>query len=223
MIDQGNPLISWSYVHENAGVFLSQLALQSELTVIAVAVGSAISLPLALAVRRRRRARSLVIGVTGALYTIPSLALFALVQPLVGYFSLTSAEVALVSYTLLILVRNVLTGLDGVPEDVREAARASGYRPFASLLRVELPLALPAVFAGLRIATVTVVGLVTVTTFIGMDVLGQSIQTGFEQAFYTPIVVALILSVLLAAAFDLLIVLAERLSVTWARPRQRPA
>lgn len=221
MIEQGNPLISWSYVQQNFGTFLSQLGLQAELTGIAVAVGSAISLPLAVAVRQNRWARSAVLGVSGIFYTIPSLALFALVQPIVGYFSLTSAEIALVSYTLLVLVRNVLAGLDGVPAEVREAARASGYRPFGSLLKVELPLALPAIFAGLRIATVTVVGLVTVTTFIGMNVLGQSIVMGFQNDFNTPIVVALILSVLLAGAADLAILMTERLTVRWPSPRRQ--
>lgn len=221
MIDQGNPLISWSYVQQNMGVFLTQLAMQAELTGIAVAVGSAISLPLAIAVRENRRARSAVLGVAGTFYTIPSLALFALVQPIVGYFSLTSAEIALVSYTLLVLLRNILAGLDGVPAEVREAARASGYRALGSLLKVEIPLALPAIFAGLRVATVTVVGLVTVTTFIGMNVLGQSIVMGFQNDFNTPIVVALVLSVLLAGAADLALLITERLTVRWARPRER--
>lgn len=221
MINQGNPLISWSYVQQNFGVFMTQLGTQAELTGIAIVVGSAISLPLAVAVRHNRWARSAVLGVSGIFYTIPSLALFALVQPIVGYFSLTSAEIALVSYTLLVLVRNVLTGLDGVPTEVREAARASGYHPLGSLLKVELPLALPAIFAGLRVATVTVVGLVTVTTFIGMNVLGQSIVMGFQNDFNTPIVVALILSVLLAGAADLALLVTERLTVRWPPPRRR--
>lgn len=205
-----------SYVAENSSTFLAQLGLQAELSVIAVAVGLALSLPLAIAVRRRRAARALTLGIAGTFYTIPSLALFAIVQPILGFFSTTSAEVALVSYTLLVLIRNILAGLDGVADDVREAALAMGYRPLGSLLRVELPLALPAIFAGLRIATVTVIGLVTVTTFIGENVLGQSIELGFEQSFDTPIIVALVLSVLLAGVADLLIVLAERVVVRWA-------
>ncbi len=215
------PLISWSYVTQNGGTFLSELGGQVRLTVIAVAIGLLISLPVALAVRNRRAARAAVTTVAGIFYTIPSLALFAIIQPILGYFSTTSAECALVSYTLLILIRNILAGLDGVDADVREAARASGYRPLAALVRIELPLALPAIFAGLRVATVTVVGLVTVTTFIGQNVLGQSITQGFENDFTTPIVVALVLSVALAAVGDLLLVLTERLVVRWAPPTRR--
>lgn len=215
-----DPLISWSYVRENSSIFLTQLGVQARLTAIAVAIGFVLALPLAVAVRNHRRGRALVTGIAGVFYTIPSLALFALVQPVVGYFSTASAEVALVSYTLLILLRNILTGLDQVPDAVREAARASGYRPLGALVRVELPLALPAIFAGLRVATVTVVGLVTVTTFIGQDVLGQSITQGFQNDFYTPIVVGLVLSVLLASAADLVLVGAERVVVRWGPPRR---
>lgn len=215
-----DPLISWSYVRENSSIFLTQLGVQARLTAIAVAIGFVLALPLAVAVRNHRRGRALATGIAGVFYTIPSLALFALVQPVVGYFSTASAEVALVSYTLLILLRNILTGLDQVPDAVSEAARASGYRPLGALVRVELPLALPAIFAGLRVATVTVVGLVTVTTFIGQDVLGQSITQGFQNDFYTPIVVGLVLSVLLASAADLVLVGAERVVVRWGRPRR---
>lgn len=221
MIADANPIISWTYLNQNRGTFLAQLGVQAKLTVIAVAVGFAISLPVALAVWGRPRARGAVLGVAGALYTVPSLALFAVVQPIVGYFSTTSAEVALVSYTLLILVRNTLAGLEGIPPDVREAARAMGYTRLAELIKVDLPLALPSVFAGLRVATVTVVGLVTVTIFIGEDVLGQSIETGFQQSYNTPIVVALILSVLLAGVGDLLFVGLERLAIRWTPPKRR--
>lgn len=223
VIADANPVVSWSYVVQNQGTFLAQLALQAELTAVAVVIGFAISLPAALAVWGRPHARAIVLGLAGGLYTVPSLALFAVVQPIVGYFSATSAEIALVSYTLLVLIRNTLTGLEGIDPEVREAARAMGYSRSAELLRVDLPLALPSVFAGLRVATVTVVGLVTVTTFIGQDVLGTSIQRGFEQAYNTPIVVALVLSVLLAGAGDLLFVALERLVVRWARPRGRGA
>jgi osmoprotectant transport system permease protein len=104
-----------------------------------------------------------------------------------------------------------------VPEEVREAARAVGYSPLAELVRVDLPLALPSVFAGLRVATVTVVGLVNVTAFIGLGGLGQLIITGFQESFNTPIVVALVLSIVLAGLGDLLFVVAERVVVRWAR------
>ena len=218
MFHENNPFISWSYLQDNRGVFLSQLATQAELSAIAIGIGIAIALPLAVGVRKQRSARAALLGVSELFYTIPSLALFAIVQPIIGYFSLAAAEVALVSYTMLVLVRNVLAGLDGVPPELREAARATGYRPFGSLVRIELPLALPAIFAGLRVASVTAIGLVTVTTFIGMNVLGQSIQMGFQTGFYTQITVPLILSVLLAGLADLAFVLLEKLTVRWRGP-----
>ncbi len=140
-----------------------------------------------------------------------------MIRPFTGFFSITTGEVALVSYTLLILIRNTVAGLDAVPEEVREAARAVGYSPLAELVRVDLPLALPSVFAGLRVATVTAVGLVNVTAFIGLGGLGQLIITGFQESFNTPIVVALVLSIVLAGLGDLLFVVAERVVVRWAR------
>jgi osmoprotectant transport system permease protein len=222
LIAVSNPLLQWSYVTQNIGTILSALARQAELTVIAVVLGFAISLPLGVLVWRYAKARPAVLGFAGVLYTIPSLALFALVQPIVGYFSTTAAEIPLVSYTLLILVRNILAGLDGVPDDVREAARAMGYAPLAQLVRVDLPLALPSIFAGLRVATVTVVGLVTITTFIGQNVLGQLITQGFEQTYNSPIVVALVLSIALASVGDLLFVGLERVTVRWGRSSRSP-
>jgi osmoprotectant transport system permease protein len=223
MIADADPLLQWSYVSQNTGTILSALGTQAELTVIAVVIGFAISLPLAVLVWRYSAARPPVLGVAGVLYTIPSLALFAIVQPIVGYFSTTAAEIPLVTYTLLILIRNILAGLDGVPDEVREAARAMGYTPLAELVRVDLPLALPSIFAGLRVATVTVVGLVTITAFIGQNVLGQLITQGFEQNYNSPIVVALVLSILLAGVGDLLFVGLERVTVRWARPARRQA
>lgn len=217
-IASAGPLLQWSYVTGNTGAILSALGTQAELSAIAVVIGFAISLPLAVLVWRHTSARPVVLGVAGVLYTIPSLALFAVIQPVVGYFSTTAAELPLITYTLLILIRNILAGLDAVPADVREAARAAGYRPLAQLVRVDLPLALPSIFAGLRVATVTVVGLVTITAFIGQNVLGQLITQGFEQTYNSPITVALVLSILLAGLGDLLFVVLERCSVRWARP-----
>jgi osmoprotectant transport system permease protein len=223
VLASANPLLQWSFVTQNGSAIVSDLGTQAELTAIAVAIGFALSLPLALFVRRHGRARPAVLGFAGVLYTIPSLALFAVIQPVVGYFSTTAAEIPLVSYTLLILIRNTLTGLESVPEEVREAAEAMGYSPLDRLIRVDLPLALPSIFAGLRVATVTVVGLVTITAFIGQQVLGQLIIQGFQQTYNSPIVVALVLSVLLAGLGDLLFVVLERLTVPWARSSRRPA
>jgi osmoprotectant transport system permease protein len=131
-----------------------------------------------------------------------------------------TAEVALIGYTLLILIRNILTGLDAATDEVREAATAMGYTPAGAMIRVYLPLALPALFAGLRVATVTVVGLVTITAFIEWGGLGQLIINGFsDNFFYTPIVVGLVLSMALAAIGDATFALLERFIVRWTRVR----
>jgi osmoprotectant transport system permease protein len=186
-----------------------------ELTLLAVAIGLLLSFPLALVARRWRRTTAPILGFTGMLFTIPSLALFALLVPFTG-LSRTTAEVGLVAYTLLILVRNIVAGLDGVPEDVREAAHGMGYRPVGQLLRVELPLAVPVIVAGIRIATVTTIGLVTVTGLIGQGGLGAFIIEGINRDFRTPLVVGSVLSVALAVVADLLLAGAARLLAPWA-------
>ncbi len=156
------------------------------------------------------------------MYIIPSLALFAILGPITGYVaSYPTAEIALVGYTLLILIWNTVAGLDAVPDEAREAAVAMGYTPRAALVRVDLPLALPYVFAGLRVATATVIGLVTVTALIGLGGLGQQITYGFNIGYYTPIIVGLVLSVVLAAVFDLILVGVQRLVVPWSRSGRR--
>jgi osmoprotectant transport system permease protein len=214
-----SPLISWagSWVSANVSTIVSALGQHAELSGIAVVAGLAISVPLAFVAWRYRVTRTLIVGFSGFLYTIPSIALFLLIQPLTGYFSLLTAEVALTGYTLLILVRNLLTGLDAIPEEVREAAQATGYTPFAQVVRIYLPLALPALFAGLRVATVTVIGLVTIAAFIGRGGLGQLTILGLNDYFYTPVVVGLTLSILLAALGDAAIVGVERLLIRWRR------
>ena len=161
-------------------------------------------------------------GIASALYIIPSLALFAILGPITGYVaSYTTAEFALVGYTLLIVIWNTVAGLNAVPDDARQAARAMGYSPGAALVKVDFPLALPYVFAGLRVATSTVIGLVTVTALIGLGGLGQLITYGFNAQYYTPIIVGLVLSVVLAAVADLLLVLIERLALPWARSERQ--
>ena len=207
--------MEWSWISSQQGTILSLLAQHLELTVIAVAVGLAISLPLGVAAWRLRWLRTPLLGFAGILYVVPSIALLSLIAPITGFFSVTTAEVALVSYTLLILLRNIVAGLDSVPEDVNEAARGMGYSPAQVLLKVQLPLALPSVLAGVRIATVTVVGLVNVTALLGQGGLGQLIIQGFTEDFNTPVVVGLVLSVLLAGVSDALLVLAERASTPW--------
>ena len=210
--------IWWEWVGGHTDDIAAAAREHVELTAIAVGIGLLISLPLALVSFRWRRLYSPLLGVTGALYTIPSLALFAMLIPLTG-LSRTTAEIGLVSYTLLILVRNIVTGLDGVPGDVREAARGMGFGPLRQLVRVELPLAFPAIMAGVRIATVTTIGLVTVTALIGLGGLGKLILVGLTRDFRTEIVVGTVLSVALAVVADALLLGVQRVVTPWTRAR----
>jgi osmoprotectant transport system permease protein len=191
------------------------------LTVIAISIGFAISTALALIAYRRRWLERPVLVITAILYTIPSLALFELLEPLPGFgLSRTTAEVALVSYTLLILFRNTLTGLREVPVEVRDAARGMGMSATQSLLRVELPLAMPAIIAGLRIATVTVISLATVASLIDNEGLGAPILTAISnEVFKTELIVAGAMAVGLALFADGLLVILQRLLTPWARAR----
>ena len=198
----------------------ARLAEHITLTFWAVLLGFLIAFPLALLAARYRRLYPPVIGVTGVLYTIPSIALFVFLIPWTG-LSRTTALVPLVAYTLLILIRNIVAGLDGIPPEVREAAEGMGYRRTRQLFSVELPLALPAIVAGLRIATVTTIGLITVTALIGQGGLGQFMIDGFQRDFRTPLTVGIILSVVLAVIADLLLVGAQRLVSPWARAERR--
>ena len=157
-----------------------------------------------------------MLAVSEIFYTIPSIALFSLLIPYTG-LTVVTAEIGLIGYTVLILVRNVMVGLEAVPPEVIDAADGMGYRPMARLLRIELPLALPAIIAGIRIATVTTIGLVTITALIGYGGLGQLILRGFIENFHTPLVVATVLSIVLALVADLTLAGAERLAIPWAR------
>lgn len=217
VLASAGPLVEWSWVSSNSGTLVSLLLQHVVLTVVAVAVGMAISLPLGVLAWRLPLLRPPLVGVAEVLYVVPSVALLSLVAPVTGFFSTTTAEVALVSYTLLILLRNTVAGLQSVPAEVHEAARGMGYTTLGELVKVQLPLALPSILAGLRVATVTVIGLVNVTALIGQGGLGQWIVQGFNEDFNTPIVVGLVLSVLLAGVADALLVGAERLSLPWAK------
>jgi osmoprotectant transport system permease protein len=217
------PLIRWNWVidhlHGPADPNIWDKFLQHlELTVLAVAIGFAISLPIAVYAYRHRRVYAPVTFVTGLLYTIPSLALFVLLQPFTG-LSTTTAEIGLVSYTLLILIRNTVAGLRGVPEDVKEAARGMGHTDRQILWKVELPLAVPAIVAGVRVATVTMIGLVTVTALIGQGGFGRFILLGLQQFFSTATIVGATLSVAFALLADSLLLGTEKVLTPWARRR----
>jgi osmoprotectant transport system permease protein len=216
------PFIIWSWIFDHTSEIWSRLIEHLELTAIAVGLGLVICIPLSVFAYRHRRAYAPITWITGLLYTIPSLALFALLVPFTG-FSFTTAEIGLVSYTLLILIRNIVAGLNSVPEDAKDAALGMGYTSSQLLWQVEFPLAMPVMVAGVRIATVTTVGLVTVTALIGKGGLGHFILTGLKQSFSTEILLGAVLSVALAVVMDGLLLLAERLLTPWARARRARA
>ena len=210
----------WDWITSNLPQLGKALIDHLILTAIAVGVGFVLSFALSLLIYRRRRLAGPVTGIAGVLYTVPSLALFAFLVPITG-LSIVSAEIGLVSYTLLILIRNTLAGLDGVPADVREAADGMGYGPTRKLFAVELPLAVPLIIAGLRIATVTTIGLVTVAAVIGQGGLGQVMIRGFNFRNDTAVYTGAILIVALAIVADLVLAGIGRLATPWARIRGR--
>jgi osmoprotectant transport system permease protein len=214
--DIGPKWLYWPWVSDHLSEIQDRLTQHIELTALSIGFGLLIAFPLALLCVRYRRAYGPIIGVTGVLYTIPSLALFALLLPITG-LSVGTAVIPLTAYTLLILIRNMVTGLRGVPAEVRDAAEGMGYSPTRRLLQVELPLALPAIFAGIRIATVTTIGLVTVTALIGQGGLGQLLLDGLDRDFRTPVTVGIILSLALAVVADLLLVAGLRALTPWQR------
>ncbi|MCX4709729.1 ABC transporter permease [Streptomyces sp. ID03-2B] len=186
------------------------------ITVVSVLIGLAVAFPLALLARRGRRFAGPVLGLTTVLYTVPSLAMFSLLLPLFG-LSAALVVTGLVLYSLTILVRNILAGLEAVPQEAREAARGMGYGPARLLWEVELPLALPAVMAGLRIATVSTVALTTVGSLVGKGGLGNLIEDALPSFFKAQVLTASVLCVLLAVAADLLLLGLQRLLTPWTR------
>jgi osmoprotectant transport system permease protein len=212
------PLFEPDWVGRNLDRIWDATAEHVYLTGLSVGIGLLISLGLAVVALRWRRTYEPIVQLGGLLYTVPSLAAFALLVPFFG-FSVTTAVIALVTYTLLILVRNIVTGIDAVPGEVVEAAEGMGYRPARRFLEIELPLALPVIIAGLRIATVTVIGLVTVTALLGLGGLGDLILAGFRGSITHPtmIITGVVGSVVLAVVADLLLLGVERLLTPWSR------
>ena len=215
------PFVRWDWIVDNLDEIARRLGEHVLLTVVAVVIGFLISFGLALLIRRYRRLEAPIVGVGGILYSIPSLALFAMLVPITGIQNPLTAEIALVSYTILILLRNILAGFDGVPRDVLEAADGMGFTRTQRLWRVELPIALPVMVAGLRVATVTIVGLVTVTALIGLGGLGYFIvDIGYRRFFLTATLVGSVGAVLLAIFADRGFVLLQRALTPWAARRR---
>lgn len=188
------------------------------ITVAAVLLGLVVSIPLAVLARRSAALETAVIGSAGVLYTVPSLALFAVLAPVTGYGERT-AILALATYTLVILVRNAVTGLAQVPREVVEAAEGMGMGRARRMLRVELPIALPSVVAGLRVATVSTVSLVTLAAYVSTGGFGRLINEGFRQSYNAKVTTAVLATVLLALIADGLILLLQRRLTPWTRAR----
>jgi osmoprotectant transport system permease protein len=209
-------MLRWDWLSRNIDVVLSDLWQHIEITVAALALGAAIAFPVGLIAYRWRSTYPPILAITQVLYTIPSLALFVL---LINAFGLGTEPViiGLAIYSLVILVRNLVEGLRGVPPEVTDAATAMGYRETKRLFAVELPLALPAIVAGLRVATVSTISLVSVGALIGTGGLGQLFIHGFQIDNPIEIWTGILLTVVLALVADLLIVGGGRLLTPWTR------
>lgn len=217
LADAANPWFSWDYVTEYSSELLEAGKQHVLLTVASVALALVVAFPLAVLVRRYRRWEGAVLGLSGVLYTIPSLALISLLWPVFG-LSPATVVVALAVYALLVVLRNTLVGLDGVPADVVDAARGMGMGKRETLLKVEVPLAMPTILAGIRIATVSTVGMVTIGALVGYGGFGQLILAGFQQNFYhAQIATATICCVLLAMVFEVLLLGLQRGLTPWAK------
>lgn len=208
----------WDWVGRNAGDIGERTVQHLQLTGVALGVGLAVAAVLSVVALRWRRTYAPITWATGLLYAIPSVALFAVLVPITGLSFLT-AEIGLVSYTLLILVRNIVAGVDGVPAHVKEAADGMGYTRARRFVEVDLRLATPTIIAGIRIAAVTVVGLVTVTALVGSGGYGVLILDGLGRNFTTPIVVGATLSIALAVVIDLALLGVQHAITPWARRR----
>jgi osmoprotectant transport system permease protein len=219
-------VIDWAWVFDHLDDLAYRTVQHLYLAGIAIAIGFAISFALALWSVRRRAVYAPIVAVTGIAYTIPSVAMIALLVPITG-LSIATAEVPLILYSLLIFIRNIVAGFDSVPSDVVEAADGMGYPRDRRLWRIELPLAIPLVFAGVRLATVSTIGLVTITAILGdrFGGLGFFILEGYRHSFPTEILFGAIPSILLAVGADLLLVRVEGRMTPWLRAsaEARPA
>jgi osmoprotectant transport system permease protein len=211
-----NPLLRWEYLVDEWDTIQEALIQHLELTVYSVLLGFVLSSILTAVALRYQWSSSAISGFTGFLYTIPSIALFALLVPTFG-LSKTSAVIPLAAYTLLILVTNMLAGFRSVPLAVREAADGMGLTPLRRVLTVELPIALPYIITGLRIAVVSTVGLVTIAAIIGQGGLGRLILDGLRRAFFTPMTIGAALAILLALVLDGLIYVIGAALTPWTR------
>ncbi len=216
----GRPLIDWTWIADHLDDIAARTIQHLYIAAIAVFVGFVMAFALALAIRRFPVLGGPIISVSGLLYTIPSIALFAALVPITG-LSLLTAEIPLIIYTLLIYVRNIVAGFEAVPRETLEAADAMGFTRGRRLRQIELPLAIPLIITGVRIASVSTIGLVVVAALIGDNYggLGFFIRDGINTFFPTKVYVGAVMAVVLALLADAVLVAVERLATPWARAR----
>jgi osmoprotectant transport system permease protein len=211
-----NEIFCFDWARENIGRYETPTVQHLELVVISVIAGFVVAFALALIAHRQDWLRTPLLAVTGVLYTIPSLAFFFLLLPVTG-IGKDTAIIALAIYTLQIIYRNMTLGLDNVPNPVKEAARGMGYTDRQILWRIELPLAVPEIVAGLRIAIVSTVAIATLAVFISAGGLGTQILNGGNLTFPTSIIIVLTIVVLMALLFDVVLLAAQRVMTPWRR------
>ncbi|MFO7300076.1 MAG: ABC transporter permease [Actinomycetes bacterium] len=212
-------MIDWGWIASNLDDIWEATLQHLFHSVLAVGIGLVVSFALSLVALRWKAAYGPITWVTGVLYTIPSIALFTFLVPVFGLTSIWTAQVALVSYTLLILVRNIVAGIRSVPDHVVEASRGMGMTEARIFREVQLPLALPAIIAGVRVAAVTTIGLVTLTVIVGQGGYGLFILRGIGRRFLTEALVGTVGAVLMAVVVDRALVALERAATPWARRR----
>ena len=212
-----NPIIRWEWVVDEWDQIRAAITEHLTLTVLAMLLGIVVSAELAAVALRFRWTMTPITATTSLIYTLPSVALFALLAPVFGNLALTTAVIPLAGYTLLILVTNTVAGFQAVPKSVRDAADGMGLTPTRRVLSVELPLAMPYIMTGVRIATVSTVGLVTVAAIIGQGGLGRLIFNGLSRAFWTPMTVGAGLSIILALTLDAILLGIAALVTPWTR------
>ncbi|AEM87785.1 ABC transporter permease [Streptomyces violaceusniger] len=210
--------VDWGWFPDHQSDLVTLTLDHLSTAVPAVLFGLLIALPLAVIAHRVRALRGLLLGLSNILFTIPSIAIFVLLLPVTG-LTRTTAITGLTVYTLVVLLRNTVEGLDSVPTKVREASTAMGARPLRTLLTVELPLAFPVIMAGVRVATVMAISLVSVASYIGYGGLGQLFTDGFQRNYPTPVVAGVLLSLLLALVADAVLVTIQWLCTPWLRRR----
>ena len=214
--------LDWAWIQRNLAMIGSLLVEHVILSVLPVLIALVISLPLGFLVFKTKRVANVILAFLGVIYSIPSLALFVMMPLILGTKILNPVNIvaALAIYSIALLVRSVVDGLRSVPASVKQSASAVGYGWLRRLFRVELPLAMPVIFAGLRVVTVSNIALVSVAVLIGSGALGKLFDLGFGSFFYTPIIVGLVLMLALALVADAMILLIQRGTLPWARKRR---